>query len=798
MPSPAQFILCMEQSKTKEQSEKTIVKVSVEENLHSGLAVKVVETGQLGFIPQRELAWDRRMGRSLPKFKKGKILEAVILPEDHKSDSLYLSLKQVSNPWASARVKYAIGQIVRAEVVNLRHYGAFVQIEPGIVAIIWAKNIPLKPDQIPADILSIGDQVEGEIYFLEPARQKIELSLIARLEALDEAYHSRVDSQYQLFLPDLEKASPPGGPDSSDGVMARDVSKSRYFPPIPTFDKILVIENNQDDQELIRELLQEEYKPNNIDTISSSLQLKALLEQKRTDYSLAIIDIMLDDERGPQVAGLLLEASPGLPIIFVSSDPFALEKNNEGIHKLESKYGRKFPFADKNKSGISEWIDKLVNGYSEDHHLSSKPVFKGQHSFVEQLGMASFYRVPLAEALEKQLHDLCWETKVSHAFLLEVDPVNQKVKILANYPPVTDDLIRYAQDGLYFSPVREVVENGEPFSAGHITPLAEDAKFKNFFPRFPYRSCYGIPFKVPVAEVDYALFVLDDKRDVLSQKVKDKIRLAGHFSGIVIERALILDFMQKYEERYFKGQLLGTLVHELKNTVSSLIGPANKSIALLNDMQDGHPPSPGALQEVIEKVSRIQEIGHNLNGLINAYSRLARKDFEEVDVNNTVGKVKKLLQMKAKEKGVHLTLQLGEDILKLWSIPLHLEQVVLNVMLNAIQQIDEQAATMRESTWPGKDNFQLLQKGIVQVITRRLEKTGAGQIIVIDTGPGITYSQKEKIFNLGSSTRKKGQGLGLYISRNLTEAMGGRLYLLNTVRFVGSAFVIELPTTENK
>jgi signal transduction histidine kinase len=67
------------------------------------------------------------------------------------------------------------------------------------------------------------------------------------------------------------------------------------------------------------------------------------------------------------------------------------------------------------------------------------------------------------------------------------------------------------------------------------------------------------------------------------------------------------------------------------------------------------------------------------------------------------------------------------------------------------------------------------------------------QIIVIDTGPGIHYHQQERIFLLDTSTRRTGHGLGLYISRNLAETMGGRLRLVDSLMFIGSAFVVELP-----
>jgi signal transduction histidine kinase len=67
------------------------------------------------------------------------------------------------------------------------------------------------------------------------------------------------------------------------------------------------------------------------------------------------------------------------------------------------------------------------------------------------------------------------------------------------------------------------------------------------------------------------------------------------------------------------------------------------------------------------------------------------------------------------------------------------------------------------------------------------------RILIRDTGPGIHTSLWEKIFEMGFSTRKDGSGIGLFVSRNLMEEVGGRIYVLDSHILHGTVFALEFP-----
>jgi len=129
---------------------KNRIEVEILEINARGIIVKILSSHEIGFIRRRELSWDRRVSVTplLPQI--GQKLKVISLP---KKSGVSFSLRQMSDPWQDAHKKFREGQVVRAEVVNIRHFAAFVQIEPGIDAVIWPRDMPLQNNQLPTDLL---------------------------------------------------------------------------------------------------------------------------------------------------------------------------------------------------------------------------------------------------------------------------------------------------------------------------------------------------------------------------------------------------------------------------------------------------------------------------------------------------------------------------------------------------------------------------------------------------------------------------------------------------------------------
>ena len=116
-----------------------------------------------------------------------------------------------------------------------------------------------------------------------------------------------------------------------------------------------------------------------------------------------------------------------------------------------------------------------------------------------------------------------------------------------------------------------------------------------------------------------------------------------------------------------------------------------------------------------------------------------------------------------------------------------LQHVLLNLVMNAIEQITE---------------IRPAEGGQVRIrVSRAVTGKGEGgrasqeviRIQVEDNGPGIHWRLWEKIFDAGFTTRKDGSGLGLFISRNIVESLGGRIYVAESYINFGTVFSVDLP-----
>ena len=114
-----------------------------------------------------------------------------VLIKDIKDDKIALSLKfEDQNPWLNAADKYSVGSVVKGKVARMADFGAFVELEPGVDALLHVSQISRDRIEKPSDALSIGQEIEAKVVDLNEADKKISLSIKALLndnEAQEEA-----------------------------------------------------------------------------------------------------------------------------------------------------------------------------------------------------------------------------------------------------------------------------------------------------------------------------------------------------------------------------------------------------------------------------------------------------------------------------------------------------------------------------------------------------------------------------------------------------------------------------------
>lgn len=141
-----------------------------------------------GLLHISEMSWGRTEN---PKkvYKIGDSVKCFI--KEINGDKIALSVKYPDlNPWNNAAEKYAVGNVVKGTVARMTDFGAFVQLEDGIDALLHVSQISRDRIEKPSDALSIGQEIEAKVVDLNEADKKISLSIKALLndnEAQEEA-----------------------------------------------------------------------------------------------------------------------------------------------------------------------------------------------------------------------------------------------------------------------------------------------------------------------------------------------------------------------------------------------------------------------------------------------------------------------------------------------------------------------------------------------------------------------------------------------------------------------------------
>ena len=111
-------------------------------------------------------------------FNVGDTIKAFI--KDIKGEKVALSMKfPDQNPWADAENRFAVGTVVKGKVARMTDFGAFVEIAPGVDALLHVSQIAYKHVDKPSDVLKLGDEVEAKIVDFNLDEKKISLSIKA-------------------------------------------------------------------------------------------------------------------------------------------------------------------------------------------------------------------------------------------------------------------------------------------------------------------------------------------------------------------------------------------------------------------------------------------------------------------------------------------------------------------------------------------------------------------------------------------------------------------------------------------
>ncbi len=264
------------------------------------------------------------------------------------------------------------------------------------------------------------------------------------------------------------------------------------------------------------------------------------------------------------------------------------------------------------------------------------------------------------------------------------------------------------------------------------------------------------------------------------------VSLAAIFAGYLISRNIGQRLADAYRERTVMahqvietgrlasiGELAAGIAHEINNPVAIMVQEAGWIDDLLGE---GEPCSEENLAEITRAVGQIRTQGDRCKEITYKLLSFARKTdptIREVELNEVVDEVIGLTSQKTRYANVHVETELSPDLPAVQASPSELQQVLLNLVNNAIDAIER----------PG---------GIVTVATR---VEGDGVILEVrDTGKGIPEANLGRIFDPFFTTKPVGQGtgLGLPICYGIVEKMGGTISVESEIE-KGTTFTVFIP-----
>ena len=220
------------------------------------------------------------------------------------------------------------------------------------------------------------------------------------------------------------------------------------------------------------------------------------------------------------------------------------------------------------------------------------------------------------------------------------------------------------------------------------------------------------------------------------------------------------------------GELTATLTHELKQPLNAIALGASLGIHLLN------APQPD-LKEIRETFSDISDINRRAGEIIEGMRDMLKRDtpgFTNVDLNQVIRTVERIAHSDGVMQGVAVQLDLSPSVVPIKGDTVQLQQVMLNLMVNAFGAMKESERTMR------------------RLIVRTNSIDGSSvRVEVQDSGTGIAPEKIESIFDPFITSKPEGLGMGLSICRTIIERHGGKIWASNNPDR-GATFSITLPS----
>jgi signal transduction histidine kinase len=278
----------------------------------------------------------------------------------------------------------------------------------------------------------------------------------------------------------------------------------------------------------------------------------------------------------------------------------------------------------------------------------------------------------------------------------------------------------------------------------------------------------------------------DDALELVEWKSADELgRVVDAYNAMQAKRAAAEDRRSRAEDearnrmaelahmnrRAAAGELSASIAHEISQPLVAIVSSASAGLRWLSR------PTPN-LEETTAALKQIVSDGQRAGEVISTVRAMYRKDAKDRalhDINEIVADVLGLLRAELQRHQISMRNALTEGLPLVRADQVQLQQVILNLVINAVEAMEA-----------------VLNRPRVLSIRSEVNDKGDVLLTIDDSGSGINPEDLDRIFQPFFTTKHKGMGMGLSICRSIVEAHGGRLWA-SPGKLHGTVFHVELP-----
>ncbi len=744
-----------------------VVSVVIRKVYSGGLFVEVTDWSARGIIRTREIASTQVAAPDEWKtmYVPGAGIQAMVI--DHHDDGrLELSIRQIrQDPWRSISGRLQVGQLVDGVVVNVEHYGAFVELVQGVTGLLHISRLPVGLSGDVSDLFLPGDRVKVVVEAIDESERRISLTM-----------HGLADRRWlHIQSPEATETQKPSqksdATSPNSGIEKLPIELLMERPP----QRILVIEDDEVHRQQVANWLRRAGQ--HVETAESGENALDVFTDFHPDV--ALIDVGLPGIDGAETVRRLIKIHPEVRAVLMTADlGYVLD-----VHKLEVEGFKVLP----KPLRAHELLDVLYNLFPANGKSRNRLALDTSAGSDVVLSTTTS---ELSEDIANTIQSLVERTKAKKAVLFSLDPVQRKVEILAHHGPGRLDF--QALPGLLRSPVRDVAEDDILVRTDDAHDEHEDGQFRYLRPLLQFSSCIGASTNANLP-MQTAIFIFHTRKAAFSAAHKDVVVAYALALKNILERDAFVRQSSELQRLALLGQLSRALVHEVNHRLSPVDFALDTVQAEFRDIEKLIDKLPQTSEQGLSSIETdfrqanesLGHLAHAVRALIETaklFGKMAKTSQEsEILVLTEVAKeVADLMRDTAQKHYVRIHLDTPAKLMATRTQVTLVRQVLLNVVLNAIQQIGlyrpREGGNVRISFSERWD----AQKHMVC-------------IHVEDDGPGIHRRLWKQVFQLGYTTRKDGSGLGLHISQSLVESLGGQISVSESLLYWGTTFTVDLP-----